>query len=305
MKVLLVDDSKAARFAMRNLLEKQGLEVEMATSGEEALEQLSSAPADVVFMDQSMPGMGGIVATEKIKSDPATSHIPVVICTGNEGPKLEQVAAEAGAVGVLTKPPKAEKLKVILDSIETAATVAVEPVEIPVSAEAGAEIKKLLDSISALQQAMTKMEKGLQEKITHAIHSADAKIKPLQETYDNMQDRMVDQIKDHIKADGSNQRIQLEALRQQVESGLEDMADREIALKKDIAATASRDMITLLNQRLGGLKDAAEQLQSSTNNKLRDMEQQVAGMQKKILVTSSLISIVAAGAAFAAAFFLL
>ena len=40
MKVLLVDDSKAARFAMRKLMEKQGLEVNIAASGEEALEKL-------------------------------------------------------------------------------------------------------------------------------------------------------------------------------------------------------------------------------------------------------------------------
>ena len=109
MKVLLVDDSKAARFAMRKLLEERGLEVVMAASGEEALENLADDAVDIIFMDQSMPGMGGLEATRQITTTDATSHIPVVLCTGNEGDKLEQMAEEAGAIGVLTKPPKPEK----------------------------------------------------------------------------------------------------------------------------------------------------------------------------------------------------
>lgn len=301
MKVLLVDDSKAARFAMRNLLEKQGLEVEMAESGEDALEKLASSPPDIVFMDQSMPGMGGLTATEQIKSNPDTSHIPVVICTGNEGSQLEQMAAEAGAIGVLTKPPKAKKLQDILAFIESAKTPPVEPVEIEVSAEAGAEIQQLLQSISGLQRSMAQMEKGMLEKITHATQSADAKIKPLQDNLSKLQNSMEEQ----TRGDGGNQRIQFEALRQQVESGLEDMADRETALKKEIASTALHDTMILLNQRLGRLKDAAGQLHTSTQSQLREMEKNVSAMQNSILMKASVIAIAAAGAAFAAALLLL
>ncbi len=305
MKVLLVDDSKAARFAMRKLMEKQGLEVEMASSGEDALEKLANAPSDVVFMDQSMPGMGGLTATEQIKSNPDTSHIPVVICTGNEGSKLEQMAAEAGAIGVLTKPPQTETLCKVLASIESTKVTPITPAGIEVAAGAEGETQQLLQSISSLQQAIAQIERTLLEKITHATQSANARIKPLQNSLNQLQNNMERQIKDHIKADGSNQRIQLEALRQQVESGLEDMADREIALKKEMASSTNRDMMTLLNQRLGSLKDAADQLHSNTERQLQEMEKTVSSMQTGILMKASVIAIVAAGAAFAAAFFLL
>jgi len=305
MKVLLVDDSKAARFAMRNLLEKQGLEVEMAESGEDALEKLADNASDVVFMDQSMPGMGGLAATEQIKSDPKTTHIPVVICTGNEGSKLEKMASEAGAIGVLTKPPQAKKLQKILESIETAKSTVAPPIEIEISAEAGADTQKLLQSIASLQQSMAQVEKGLLEKITHAAQSADAKVQPLQDNLSRMQNNMEEQIKDHIKADGSNQRIQLEALRQQVESALEDISDREAELKKEITSTTSRDMMALLNQRLGSLKDSSVQLQSTTESQLLEMKKKVSAMQRGILMKAALIAIMTAGAAFAAAYFLL
>lgn len=304
MKVLLVDDSKAARFAMRNLLEKQGLEVEMAESGEDALEKLASTASDVVFMDQSMPGMGGLAATEQIKSNKKTAHIPVVICTGNEGSKLEQMANEAGAIGVLTKPPQAEKLQEILQSIEAAEPTTTAPPEIDIPAEAGADTQKLVQSLVGLQQTVAQMEKGLLEKITHAAQSTDAKVQPLQDNLSKLQNNIEEQIKDHIKADGSNQRIQLEALRQQVESGLEDMSEREAELKKEIASTTSRDMMTLLNQRLGSLKDSVDQLHSTTESQLLEMQKKLSAMQRGILVKAGLIAIIAAGAAFAAAFFL-
>lgn len=305
MKVLLVDDSKAARFAMRNLLKKQGLEVEMAESGEDALEKLADDASDVVFMDQSMPGMGGMAATEKIKSNPDTAHIPVVICTGNEGSKLEQMASEAGAIGVLTKPPQAKKLQKILEQIESAAATQIKPVEIEVGADATAEIQQLAQTIASLQQSMTQMEKNLLEKVRLATQAAEAKTQPLQAGLTKLQNNMEAQIKDYISADGSNQRIQLEALRQQVESGLEDMADREIALKKEIANNTNRDMMTLLNQRLGSLKDSATQLQSTTESELRQMKNTVSAMQTSMLTKAAIIAIVAAGGAFAAAYFLL
>ncbi|WP_293647721.1 response regulator [Thiolapillus sp.] len=76
MKVLLVDDSKAARFAMGKLLKDQGLEVEMAASGEEALDKIATEAIDIVFMDQSMPGMGGIAATTAITSNEKNRTYP-------------------------------------------------------------------------------------------------------------------------------------------------------------------------------------------------------------------------------------
>ena len=58
-KALLVDDSKSARFFLRNLLQKNKIEVDMAESGEAALEYLKSHRPDIIFMDHLMPGIDG------------------------------------------------------------------------------------------------------------------------------------------------------------------------------------------------------------------------------------------------------
>ena len=56
---LVVDDSKSAQVALKKQLEEHDLVVELAASGEEALEFLEHRSADVIFMDHVMPGMDG------------------------------------------------------------------------------------------------------------------------------------------------------------------------------------------------------------------------------------------------------
>ena len=59
----------------------------MAESAENALEMLKASKPDAIFMDQMMPGMGGLQATQAIKDDADTAHIPVVMCTANDQPQ--------------------------------------------------------------------------------------------------------------------------------------------------------------------------------------------------------------------------
>ena len=62
-KALLVDDSKSARFFLRNLLQKNGVEVDMVDSGEAALEYLKEHRPNLIFMDHLMPGIDGFETT--------------------------------------------------------------------------------------------------------------------------------------------------------------------------------------------------------------------------------------------------
>lgn len=117
-RILLVDDSKSARFALRNLLQKRGFTVELSESAETALEMIHKAPPDAVFMDHLMPGMDGHAATVALKSDPATAHIPIVMCTSNDRPEHVQKAKELGALGVLPKPATPEKLTEVLAALD-------------------------------------------------------------------------------------------------------------------------------------------------------------------------------------------
>lgn len=102
-RALVVDDSKVARVTLKNQLEAYNLRVELAESGEEALELLQTHMVDVIFMDHIMPGMDGLEAVSLIKSNPATATIPVMMYTSKEGEVYVSEARALGAVGVLPK----------------------------------------------------------------------------------------------------------------------------------------------------------------------------------------------------------
>ncbi len=102
-RALVVDDSKVARVTLKNQLEAYNLRVELAESGEDALELLKTHMVDVIFMDHIMPGMDGLEAVALIKSNPATATIPVMMYTSKEGEVYVSEARALGAVGVLPK----------------------------------------------------------------------------------------------------------------------------------------------------------------------------------------------------------
>jgi two-component system, cell cycle response regulator DivK len=98
--VLVVDDEPDARELTAEYLALCGFRVIQAADGEEALRVVTLERPDVILMDLSLPGIDGVEATKRLKADPATSSIPVLIMTGMP----EEVADRAGADGYLQKP---------------------------------------------------------------------------------------------------------------------------------------------------------------------------------------------------------
>lgn len=117
-KVLLVDDSKSARYALRTLLQKHNCEVDPVESAEVALQKIKETQPDAIFMDHLMPGMNGFDALDAIKGDSKTAHIPVVMCTSNDEEVYQRQAREKGALGILSKPGTPESLAAILAAID-------------------------------------------------------------------------------------------------------------------------------------------------------------------------------------------
>jgi two-component system, sensor histidine kinase and response regulator len=109
LRVLVVDDSRATRMAMVKLLKTLQMTVDAVGSGAEAVAavklQDAQAPYRVVLMDWQMPGMNGIEATRRIKSDPELSFIPaVVMITSFGGEKEQDQGYAAGVDDFLHKP---------------------------------------------------------------------------------------------------------------------------------------------------------------------------------------------------------
>ncbi|MGE5154762.1 MAG: response regulator [Bdellovibrio bacteriovorus] len=114
MKILLVDDSKSARYALRLQLQRHGVEVDTADSAESAFELLKGELPDAILMDHMMPGLNGFEALEVIREDPRTAHLPVVMCTSHEDADFAAAAERKGVVGILPKSGAPEKLPAIL-----------------------------------------------------------------------------------------------------------------------------------------------------------------------------------------------
>lgn len=83
-KILVVDDEENIRLLYKLDLEDEGYEVEVAESGEVALEKLKNFQPDLITLDIKMPGMSGIETLHEIKTRFVDKKIPVILCTAFE-----------------------------------------------------------------------------------------------------------------------------------------------------------------------------------------------------------------------------
>lgn len=132
--VLVVDDSKSARLMLRKMLQGSGLTVDTAESAEEALNYLRDQRPDAIFMDHTMPGMDGLEALQRIRSDPAIARIPVAMYTSKDEPSYREQAITMGAVGVLIKPATSEALGAVLERMNAVLDAALIPAAVSVPA---------------------------------------------------------------------------------------------------------------------------------------------------------------------------
>ena len=103
-RVLVVDDVVANTKLLEARLAAEYFEVVTANNGPEALDICLSGQCDIVLLDVLMPGMDGIEVCRRLKADPRTVHIPVVMVTALDQPADRVAGLEAGADDFLTKP---------------------------------------------------------------------------------------------------------------------------------------------------------------------------------------------------------
>jgi len=100
-QILLVDDDKDYLEVMNSWLKSVGYEVEMANSGEEALNKLEANKPHVVFLDLRMPGMDGIEVLRRIRAK--DKELPVIIVTAYGDREKEEKVNELGVSGFFPK----------------------------------------------------------------------------------------------------------------------------------------------------------------------------------------------------------
>ena len=109
-RILVVDDTPANVKLLVDLLAAKGYRPVAAASGEEALARIAEQVPDLVLLDIMMPGLSGYDVCRRIRDDPATALLPVVLCTSLD-PKQERIhGIEAGADDFIPKPINQQEL---------------------------------------------------------------------------------------------------------------------------------------------------------------------------------------------------
>ncbi|MDD2318659.1 MAG: response regulator [Geobacteraceae bacterium] len=121
-KILLVDDTKLFLELEKSFLKLSPVQVLSASSGEEALEIARKEHPDLIFMDITMPGMGGIACCSALKADSMLRAIPVIMVSSHGKEEDLEMCRKAGCNDYLTKPIDRrlflEKARFFLDAIE-------------------------------------------------------------------------------------------------------------------------------------------------------------------------------------------
>ena len=123
--VLIVDDSNTMRKIVSRSLRQAGIDFDQifeAGDGQEALDVLAANQVDVVLSDINMPNMNGIEACKRIKQNPRTRNIPVIMCSSKSTRDNVLAAVNSGARDFIVKPINKKEalhgIEIIKESIE-------------------------------------------------------------------------------------------------------------------------------------------------------------------------------------------
>jgi putative two-component system response regulator len=132
-RVLVADDTEGIRTLFRRLLAADGHEVILATDGIAALDAVDRFHPDVILLDVTMPGASGLDVCRRLKRDPATHLVPVVLVTGQTDISDRIKGLEAGADEFLSKP--------------------VHPLELRARVRSLGRMKRLIDALDSAEAA--------------------------------------------------------------------------------------------------------------------------------------------------------
>jgi CheY-like chemotaxis protein len=103
-RILIVDDERQNRTLMEVMLEPEGYVLETAENGEAALAIAAQRVPNLVLLDVMMPGMNGYVVASRLKADPRTRAVSVILLSSLDDPSSKTHGLGAGADAFLSKP---------------------------------------------------------------------------------------------------------------------------------------------------------------------------------------------------------
>lgn len=119
-RILLVEDEPVIRELVRSMLSEGAVSVDCASDGLEGLRLAKARSFRLILLDVVLPGMDGITVCRLIKSDPATSAIPLYMLTAKAKPSDVAAAMKAGANGYIHKPFRGTDLMELVARLKSA-----------------------------------------------------------------------------------------------------------------------------------------------------------------------------------------
>jgi len=116
-RILVVDDEIESVKLIGLMLQRRGYEIVAARSGAQALEKAQAEKPDLVILDVMMPDMDGYEVCRRLRSDPATAAIPVIMFTAKTMVEDKLAGFQAGADDYLTKPVHPEELASRIEAV--------------------------------------------------------------------------------------------------------------------------------------------------------------------------------------------
>jgi DNA-binding response OmpR family regulator len=111
LKILIVDDDSDFREITRLSLSRSGYEVLEASSGREAIDLAREVQFALILLDILMPGLDGYETCRQLKTNPSTSHVPIIVLTALGDPLAHHKARQAGADDFIAKPMTSRELR--------------------------------------------------------------------------------------------------------------------------------------------------------------------------------------------------
>ena len=115
--ILLVEDNEASRDALARRLERRGYDVLVAVNGEQAVTVGQTAKPDLILMDLGLPVIDGWEATRRLKADPASHAIPIIVLSAHAMTNDRELALAAGGNEFDTKPVRFQQLLAKIESL--------------------------------------------------------------------------------------------------------------------------------------------------------------------------------------------
>lgn len=104
MRILVVEDQDSIRRMIEALVVARGYEVTTANNGTKAIDLASTDAPDMVILDLMIPGHDGFEVCQRLRNDPSTRKVPVIVISALDDPESRLRAETAGATAYYTKP---------------------------------------------------------------------------------------------------------------------------------------------------------------------------------------------------------